>query len=694
MSFVKISNLPVANATVDSNNTIFPVVNLETNITGKMTLQTISTLIGGGANLRNWIVKTENYTALPSDRIIANTSNGSFTITLPASPASGDMVVVADGDNWANTNLIIARNNSTIDGFEEDFLIDIGNIQIDFIYDGNTWLLFTTITSNNNSVISAGEYSSDNLSVNTVNTVSNILFNKDAGFRLIDQGNQIIKIDLDIDYFKTINVAGQNDLVANGGDTLTVVAGNNIVLTTNSSSEPGQLTITSGMTIQDIPTTNFDYYPLFTNVTSGLVLTQNVSSTKLKFNPNTSTITLGAGNTISTLKAGESINTNGSTLAIAGGNTNNGIGGNVTITATDGVGTAKRGGSIVLLAGAGSGADGGNVSISAGLGSYFETGGTLVLKGGDHVVGGRISTITLNGTTFVDSLTGGDISIDPGSRGNDGGDLFLRGANATFMSARGGAVYILAGGSGGGGNGGGEVRIRAGYTGQGVGGNVIIEAGESTLPFGSANSGGGSVLIKAGETGTAQLGNPYQGRGGSISLVATNAYRGNNPGGNVTITAGNSTGTGLPGRIQLQSLTSFANAIILQNSMGNTGETIVSQGDNLPPIWRNPLIPRINTQTYSANVVLNWATADLIRIILTGDVEFTHTGAVDGQKIILEIKQPAASTANVYFTAQTKFGTDLPSFIASPTPGVTDKIGFIYNSAADNYRVLAISRGF
>jgi hypothetical protein len=55
-----------------------------------------------------WIKKTTNYTAVNGDQIIADTSGGAFTITLPLSPSLGDVVIITDGGNFAVTNLTVA----------------------------------------------------------------------------------------------------------------------------------------------------------------------------------------------------------------------------------------------------------------------------------------------------------------------------------------------------------------------------------------------------------------------------------------------------------------------------------------------------------------------------------------------------------------------------------------------------------
>ncbi|CAB5221543.1 hypothetical protein UFOVP240_189 [uncultured Caudovirales phage] len=90
-----------------------------------------------------WLFKTANYTAVDGDRIIADTTvAGSFTITLPASPVLGTQITLADGNSWANANLIVARNGKTIKGLAENLTVDIAGIKVDLLYSGSTWLVY------------------------------------------------------------------------------------------------------------------------------------------------------------------------------------------------------------------------------------------------------------------------------------------------------------------------------------------------------------------------------------------------------------------------------------------------------------------------------------------------------------------------------------------------------------------------
>ena len=97
---------------------------------------------GGGGGSIAWSKKTANYTAITGDKLIADTTAGAFTITLPVSPAVGNSIILADGNDWFTTNLTIARNSQTIEGAAEDLIINIKGIQVELIFDGTTWEVF------------------------------------------------------------------------------------------------------------------------------------------------------------------------------------------------------------------------------------------------------------------------------------------------------------------------------------------------------------------------------------------------------------------------------------------------------------------------------------------------------------------------------------------------------------------------
>lgn len=100
--------------------------------------------------------QTANYTANVGEGVIADTSGGVWTLTLPASPSTGDIVVIADGADWATNNLTVGRNGSTIEGAAEDLTLDIGNVSVTLLYDGTTWQVYAQAGAASGNVVLEG----------------------------------------------------------------------------------------------------------------------------------------------------------------------------------------------------------------------------------------------------------------------------------------------------------------------------------------------------------------------------------------------------------------------------------------------------------------------------------------------------------------------------------------------------------
>jgi hypothetical protein len=99
---------------------------------------------GGGITYTT--VKTSNYTAAVNDGVQTDTSGGSFTVTLPATPAVGAQVIVTDsGGSWATNNLTIGRNGSTIEGSASDLVCNISSVSVQLVYSGTTWDVFAQV---------------------------------------------------------------------------------------------------------------------------------------------------------------------------------------------------------------------------------------------------------------------------------------------------------------------------------------------------------------------------------------------------------------------------------------------------------------------------------------------------------------------------------------------------------------------
>ena len=99
-----------------------------------------------GSNAITWRYKTANYTALNNDGILADTTAGEFTITLPASPPTGYYVVITDVSNtFAINKVTVDGNGQKIQGLTYDSIfLNVTSAKVEFIYDGAYWAVVTT----------------------------------------------------------------------------------------------------------------------------------------------------------------------------------------------------------------------------------------------------------------------------------------------------------------------------------------------------------------------------------------------------------------------------------------------------------------------------------------------------------------------------------------------------------------------
>jgi hypothetical protein len=94
--------------------------------------------------IKSWVRITSNYTALNGDKLIADTTSGSFTVTMPATPSAGHSVQITDGGSWRINNLLVNFNGATIEGVNDTLSINIPQTTIELVYDGTTWQLIST----------------------------------------------------------------------------------------------------------------------------------------------------------------------------------------------------------------------------------------------------------------------------------------------------------------------------------------------------------------------------------------------------------------------------------------------------------------------------------------------------------------------------------------------------------------------
>jgi hypothetical protein len=102
---------------------------------------------GGGAGV--YTSYSANATLTPGTNALANTSSAGFTLTLPATPAAGDQILIVDSaGTFGTNNLIVGRNGSTISGIADDLALDISGIAVTLVYNGSTWVVSAQIGAN------------------------------------------------------------------------------------------------------------------------------------------------------------------------------------------------------------------------------------------------------------------------------------------------------------------------------------------------------------------------------------------------------------------------------------------------------------------------------------------------------------------------------------------------------------------
>lgn len=98
-----------------------------------------------------WRAVTSNETLIVNDRVLADTTLGSFSLTLPSSPNTGDEVEILDpASSWGTYNLTITTGLSQkIDGSLVDFIITTPKKAYKLIYYAptNDWIVYRPSTS-------------------------------------------------------------------------------------------------------------------------------------------------------------------------------------------------------------------------------------------------------------------------------------------------------------------------------------------------------------------------------------------------------------------------------------------------------------------------------------------------------------------------------------------------------------------
>lgn len=96
--------------------------------------------IGGGGAAAELITSSQSVQAGKQYRI---TAGSAVTITLPAAPATGDVIRLMDGESISDTvTHVVNRNGNTIMGLSENLNLNVIGIDFQIWYNGSDWRLF------------------------------------------------------------------------------------------------------------------------------------------------------------------------------------------------------------------------------------------------------------------------------------------------------------------------------------------------------------------------------------------------------------------------------------------------------------------------------------------------------------------------------------------------------------------------
>ena len=88
--------------------------------------------VGSGENT---VAPSSNYSADPSDLVVADTSLGSITVTLPADPSLGDRITIVDAKNTFSTNpVLIDPLTKKINSYSEQLSLNVLGATVVLLY--------------------------------------------------------------------------------------------------------------------------------------------------------------------------------------------------------------------------------------------------------------------------------------------------------------------------------------------------------------------------------------------------------------------------------------------------------------------------------------------------------------------------------------------------------------------------------
>lgn len=102
---------------------------------------TVDSTASGGSGGYSVTNQTADYTASDRDFVMADSSAGTITISLPSGPTQGDFVGVKKVSSSGNT-VSVSGNGNNINGESHNVTLTNRGDELEFIYDGTDWEVF------------------------------------------------------------------------------------------------------------------------------------------------------------------------------------------------------------------------------------------------------------------------------------------------------------------------------------------------------------------------------------------------------------------------------------------------------------------------------------------------------------------------------------------------------------------------
>lgn len=122
--------------------------------------------------------------------------------------------------------------------------------------------------------------------------------------------------------------------------------------------------------------------------------------------------------------------------------------------------------------------------------------------------------------------------------------------------------------------------------------------------------------------------------------------------------------------------------------------------DNVFPVHLHPQLNDpdkiVQTVTCADTVTIDWGAGSTAIITLDrGTTAFTFSGARNGQKLMLVIKQDATGSRLATFGSEVRYGTDLTGApTLTTTASKKDRLGYVYDGDDSKYDYVAEVKGF